>query len=68
MTLAWGMADIGVGMMAWLNLIAIIILRKVSLKVFSDFEKQYHSGIKDPVFHPDKLEIDNADVWKEMKK
>jgi len=63
MTLAWNMADIGVGMMAWLNLIAIILLRKVALRVFSDFEQQYRSGIKDPVFHPDKLELENMDVW-----
>jgi len=63
MTLAWNMADIGVGMMAWLNLIAIILLRKVALKVFADFEKQYRSGIKDPVFFADKLGLENADVW-----
>ena len=65
MTLAWNMADIGVGMMAWLNLTAIILLRKVSLKVFSDFEQQYRSGIKDPVFNSDKLDIENVDIWKE---
>jgi AGCS family alanine or glycine:cation symporter len=68
MTLAWNMTDIGVGMMAWLNLIAIILLRKISLKVFSDFEQQYRSGIKDPVFHPDKLEIENTDIWREKEK
>ena len=64
MTLAWDLADIGVGMMAWLNLIAIVLLRKVALKVFADFEKQLRSGIKDPTFHPDQLGIENADVWK----
>ena len=63
MTLAWNMADMGVGMMAWLNLIAILLLRKVSVNVFKDFEKQYKSGIKEPVFHPEKLGIKNADVW-----
>jgi amino acid carrier protein len=62
MTLAWNMADIGVGMMAWLNLIAILMLRKVAIKVFNDFENQYKSGIKDPIFHPDKLEIENTTV------
>ena len=62
MTLAWNMADIGVGIMAWLNLIAIILLRKVALKVFDDFEKQYRAGIKDPVFRADKLGID-TEVW-----
>ena len=63
MTLAWNMADIGVGLMAWLNIIAIILLRKVALNVFSDFEKQYRSGIKDPVFRADKTGIKNADMW-----
>jgi len=63
MTLAWNLADIGVGMMAWLNLIAIVLLRKVALKVFADFELQRRSGIKDPVFRPDKLGIENTDAW-----
>jgi len=63
MTLAWNMADIGVGLMAWLNIIAIILLRKVALKVFVDFEQQYKSGIKDPVFRSDKLGIKNAEEW-----
>lgn len=64
MTLAWDLADIGVGMMAWLNLIAIVLLRKIAIKVFTDFEAQHRSGIKDPVFHPDNLGIENADIWK----
>ena len=49
--------------MAWLNLIAILMLRKVSFKVFDDFEKQYKSGIKDPVFKADKMNIENAEIW-----
>jgi len=65
MKLAWNMADIGVGMMAWLNIIAIILLRKVALKVFADFEQQFRSGIKDPVFKADKLGIENADEWRQ---
>jgi len=63
MTLAWDMADIGVGMMAWLNLIAIMLLQKVALKVFRDYEEQNKSGIKDPVFRPEKFGIENADAW-----
>jgi len=64
MVLAWDLADIGVGMMAWLNLIAIVMLRKVALKVFNDFEVQRKSGKKDPVFRPKELGIDNAEAWK----
>jgi AGCS family alanine or glycine:cation symporter len=63
MTLAWDMADIGVGIMAWLNLIALILLQKIALKTFSDFEKQLKTGIKNPVFNPDKLGIKNTSEW-----
>ena len=63
MVLAWNLADIGVGVMAWLNLIAILMLRKIALKVFVDFEEQYRSGIKNPVFCSKKLGIENADEW-----
>jgi AGCS family alanine or glycine:cation symporter len=63
MTLAWDMADIGVGLMAWLNLIALIFLQKTALKTFSDFEKQLKAGIENPVFNPDKLGIKNTDEW-----
>ena len=65
MTLAWDLADIGVGLMAWLNLIALILLRKVTFKVFSDFDRQYKSGIKDPVFRPDKIGIENTTAWEQ---
>ncbi|MCL2073531.1 MAG: alanine:cation symporter family protein [Marinilabiliaceae bacterium] len=63
MKLAWNMADIGVGMMAWLNLIAIILLRKIALKVFADFEKQHKEGIKEPVFRSDKTGVEGAEMW-----
>jgi len=65
MTLAWDLADIGVGMMAWLNLIAIVLLRKTALKVFADFETQRRAGVKDPVFSPKKAGIENTDAWDE---
>ncbi|MDR2027250.1 MAG: alanine:cation symporter family protein [Prevotellaceae bacterium] len=63
MTLAWDMADIGVGIMAWLNLVALILLQKTALKIFFDFEKQLKSGIENPVFDPDKLGIKNTSEW-----
>ena len=68
MTLAWDLADIGVGAMAWLNLIAIVILRKMALKVFSDFETKMQSGDKDPVFRPDELGIENTDAWNNIQR
>jgi AGCS family alanine or glycine:cation symporter len=63
MTLAWDMADIGVGLMAWANLIAILLLQKVAIKTFDDYEKQLRGGIPTPVFNPEKLKIKNAGEW-----
>lgn len=39
-SLAWGLGDIGVGSMAWLNIIAILLLTKPALKVLRDYEAQ----------------------------
>ena len=68
MVLAWDLADIGVGLMAWFNIVAILLLQKPALKTFNDYEKQRKAGIKDPVFNPEKLGIDNADEWKKTYK
>lgn len=61
-SLAWGLGDIGVGSMAWLNIIAILLLTKPALKVLKDYEAQKKEG-KDPVFDPVKLGIKNAEFW-----
>lgn len=60
--LAWAMGDIGVGLMAWLNITAIVLLHKTALKCLRDYEAQKAAGL-DPVFHPEKLGIKNADHW-----
>ncbi|AFH63911.1 alanine/glycine:cation symporter family protein [Paenibacillus caseinilyticus] len=61
-SLAWTLGDIGVGSMAWLNIIAILLLSKLALKVFRDYEQQKKEG-RDPVFDPKKLDIRGADFW-----
>ncbi|RZK50089.1 MAG: alanine:cation symporter family protein [Pedobacter sp.] len=60
---AWTLGDIGVGLMAWLNIIAIILLRKPALKVLKDYERQRKAG-KDPVFNAEEAGIKNAEEWK----
>lgn len=60
--LAWGLGDIGVGLMAWLNIIAILLLRKTAFTCLKDYEKQLAEGV-DPVFHPETLGIKRADYW-----
>ncbi len=61
-TIAWELGDLGVGVMAWLNVIAIIILQKPALLALKDYEKQKKAG-KEPVFDPVTLGIKDADFW-----
>jgi len=63
--LAWDMGDLGVGLMAWLNVIAILILQKPALRALKDFEqqkKQKGSG-KFAIYRPDEGEVKNAGFW-----
>src|SRR5690606_20235077 len=62
--MAWTLGDIGVGLMAWLNVIAILLLRKPALLALKDYQNQRKAG-KDPVFNPKELGIKNADFWEE---
>ncbi|MGB0390384.1 MAG: alanine/glycine:cation symporter family protein, partial [Salibacteraceae bacterium] len=69
--LAWTMGDIGVGMMAWLNFIAIFMLRKPALAMLRDYEKQKASGIEEPIFDPDNcseegFDKSNLDIWRRI--
>ncbi|MEJ2160042.1 MAG: alanine/glycine:cation symporter family protein [Chromatiales bacterium] len=69
-SLAWGLGEIGVGLMAWLNIIAILILffmGRPALKALADYESQRKAGVKRYSFDPDKLGIKNADFWLERK-
>ena len=61
-SLAWTLGDIGVGLMAWVNIFAILWLQKPALKCLRDYEEQMKAGV-DPVFHPEKLGIENASYW-----
>lgn len=64
--LAWGLGDIGVGLLAWLNIIAILILQRPALIALRDYEQQKKAGL-DPVFDPVKLGIQHAQLWNENK-
>lgn len=60
---AWTLGDIGVGIMAWLNVVAIILLRKPALLALKDYQKQRKQGAEEPVFNPESLGIKNTEVW-----
>ncbi len=65
---AWGMGDVGVGIMAWLNIIGIIVIffiAKPAIKALKDYEQQQKAGVKHYTFNPEKLNIKNADFWQD---
>jgi alanine or glycine:cation symporter, AGCS family len=62
-TTAWAMGDIGLGIMVWLNLLAILFLFKPALLALQDYEAQKKAGIEEPEFNSTKLGIKNAEFW-----
>jgi AGCS family alanine or glycine:cation symporter len=64
--LAWALGDVGVGAMAWLNIVAILILQRPALLALKDYEAQLKEGL-DPVFDAEAVGIENADFWVKNK-
>jgi AGCS family alanine or glycine:cation symporter len=65
-SLAWGLGEIGVGLMAWLNIVAILILffmGRPAIKALRDYEAQRRAGVEKYTFDPQKLGIKNANFW-----
>lgn len=66
----WNFADVGVGVMAWYNVIGILIMSifagSPAIKTLVDYEKQLKNGTGEFHFNPDELGINNVDrsVWK----
>jgi AGCS family alanine or glycine:cation symporter len=69
-SLAWGLGDIGVGLMAWLNIVGIIIIffmSRPAMKCLRDYESQKKAGVAEYTFDPEALGIPNADFWVRRK-
>ena len=60
--IVWTLGDIGVGAMAWINIVAILLLSPKALRALNDYEKQKKAGVE-PLFDPKALEINNAEFW-----
>ena len=69
MDLVWNIADVFMGLMAILNLIAIVLLSKIAIKAFQDYSAQKKAG-KDPVFYASSIpELgDEVKEWRDDEK
>ncbi len=61
-SLVWNLADVTMGLMAIVNIIAIFLLSKVVIKVLHNYEKQRKEG-KNPVFYEEEVGLTGT-VWK----
>ena len=64
----WGIGDIGVGLMAWLNIVGIIVIffvARPALDILKDYEAQRKAKVTHYTFDPAKFGIKNADYWEE---
>ena len=61
--LAWNMADILMGGMALVNIIALFCLGGIAVKAMNDYIDQKKEG-KNPVFKAANIGLHNTDVWK----
>ncbi|MNO40603.1 Amino-acid carrier protein AlsT [compost metagenome] len=61
--LVWDLADLFMGFMVIVNLIAILLLSKVAFAALQDYKRQKREG-KDPVFYKDSIPgLENVDCW-----
>ena len=60
--IVWTIGDIGVGAMAWINIVAILLLSPKALRSLKDYERQRRSG-EEPKFDPKALGIKDLEYW-----
>lgn len=62
-SLAWGLGDLGFGLMTWLNLLSLFFLTKPAMKILKDYRDQARRGL-DPVFDPEASQVPAGDFWR----
>lgn len=60
--LVWAVGDIGLGLIAWVNLACLVFLFPMVYRICRDYERQRKQGL-DPTFDPKALNIEGADFW-----
>ena len=64
----WDLADLFMGLMAVINLVAITLLGKYAFLALDDYTKQKKAGIKNPVFCASNIKgLENVECWNDNK-
>ncbi len=68
MQLVWDLADLFMGMMVVVNLIAIALLSRVAFAALKDYSRQKKAG-HDPVFYKDSIPgLEQVECWEREAK
>ncbi|MCW4466784.1 alanine:cation symporter family protein [Glutamicibacter sp. MNS18] len=62
----WAAGDLGFGLLAWANMVTLVLLAPVIIKVCRDYDRQRTLGL-DPVFDPTALGIRGATFWEDRE-
>lgn len=63
MQTAWDLADVLMGLMATVNIVAIILLGRIPIAALKDYQNQKAEG-KEPVFKAANIGLNDTEVWK----
>ncbi|MDY6054515.1 alanine/glycine:cation symporter family protein [Micrococcus sp.] len=61
----WSLADFGVGIYTWVNILALVLLSPVTIRLFKDYDRQRRAG-QDPVLNPREIGVENAALWEQV--
>ncbi|MHA6601405.1 alanine/glycine:cation symporter family protein [Corynebacterium coyleae] len=61
----WALGDISFGLLGWINMLVILSMSRLVRKITKDYDEQLKQGL-DPVFHPRRVGIENAQWWEDF--
>lgn len=61
----WSMADFGLGLYTWVNLLALVLLSPTAIRLMKDYDRQRRAG-GEIVLDPKAIGVDNAPIWEQI--
>ena len=61
----WSMADFGLGLYTWVNMIALVLLSPIAIRLMRDYDRQRRAG-GEIVLDPKAIGVDNAPIWEQI--